>query len=168
MNRAHRAVFTPHLPPRLERLAQAYKETPWQRQQQWIALFLLVVVALGLVAGLYLNITARAAIAGREIQQLEAEIVTNERKNADIETHLAQLMANDALRQRAIALGYQPVDVEMITYVVVPGYVPPQPVMLSKNQPATVSASFDPVFTQSLFDWFNEQVHTAAAQAAGN
>jgi cell division protein FtsL len=168
MNRAHRAVFTPQLPPRLERLAQAYKETPWQKQQQWIALFLLAVIAVGLAAGLYLNITARAAIAGREIQALETEIVVNERKNADIETRLAQLLSNEALRQRASALGYQPVDMEAITYVVVPGYVAPQPVSFGDSQAETVSATFAPEFTQSLFDWLNEQVHTAAAQAAGN
>jgi len=168
MNRAHRAVFTPHLPPHLERWAKVYKDTPWQRQQQWIALFLLVVVAVGLAAGLYLNITARAALAGREIQLLEGEIVANERANADIETRLSGLLSNETLRQRASALGYQPVDMETIIYVVVPGYVGRQPVALGNNQPEAVSASFAPEFTQSLFDWVNEQVHDAAAQAAGN
>jgi hypothetical protein len=168
MNRAHRAVFTPHLLPRLERLARAYKETPWQKQQQWIALFLLAVVAIGLAAGLYLNITARAAIAGREIQLLEEQIVVNERANADIETRLSILLSSEAMRQRASALGYQPVEKDSITYVVVPGYVARQPVSLGTHKQTAVSATFAPEFTQSLFDWLNDQVHTAAAQAAGN
>jgi cell division protein FtsL len=168
MNRARRAVFTPQLPPRLERWTKAYKEAPWQRQQQWIALFLLAVTVVGIVAGVYLNITARAAIAGREIQGLEADIVKNQRINADIETRLGTLLSTEELRRRAISLGYQPVDMNALEYVVVPGYTGVKPLALGNDKPDAVSAEISPEFTQSLFDWLNQQMHTAASQASGN
>jgi len=52
------------------RLLQAYKQAPWRVQLQWIGLFLLGLVLVAGITGLYLNISAQAATAGRKIQSL--------------------------------------------------------------------------------------------------
>ena len=56
-----------------QRLTQAYRQTPWRTQLQWIGLFLLALILLATVAGIYLSVSAGAAAVGREIQQLEYE-----------------------------------------------------------------------------------------------
>ena len=66
----------------MTRLVQAYRQAPWRTQRQWIFIFLLAMVALGMV-GLYLNVTARAALAGRQVQVLEASIAQTQRANVD-------------------------------------------------------------------------------------
>ena len=52
------------------RLLQAYKQAPWRIQIQWIGLFLLGLVLVASIIGLYLSISAQAAASGRSIQFL--------------------------------------------------------------------------------------------------
>ena len=59
---------------RLEDFAQAYSQAPWRKQLQIIGLFSLILVFGALVAGIYLNVSARAATAGRDIQSKQEEI----------------------------------------------------------------------------------------------
>jgi hypothetical protein len=65
------------------------------------------------------------------------------------------------MAQRAEALGYvaaTPADVE---YVEVPGYFPPQPVVLrSDSVDSTGSTPIDPLYTESLLDWVRHQLAT--------
>ncbi len=42
----------------------AYKQAPWRIQRQWIGAFLLIVLGTAMVAALYLDVSARAALAG--------------------------------------------------------------------------------------------------------
>jgi cell division protein FtsL len=55
----------------------------------FIGLFLLVVIFAALVAGIYLDVTARTATIGREIQVMEEEIEALKLVNADLESRLA-------------------------------------------------------------------------------
>ncbi len=55
----------------------AYKQAPWRIQRQWIGTFLLAVLGIAMVAALYLDVTAQAAISGREIQDLADEIISH-------------------------------------------------------------------------------------------
>lgn len=131
------------------------KQAPWREQRQWIGLFLLGFVAIAMVAGIYLNVTARTAVSGREIQNLQAGISANLRTNSDLETQLASLTSAQAMQRRALALGFEPVSPEDITYVVVPGYVPDRTVDLSNPQAGqTVRPILLPEYSESLFDWF--------------
>ncbi|HOT53519.1 MAG TPA: hypothetical protein PLH68_05845, partial [Anaerolineaceae bacterium] len=50
---------------------QAYKQAPWRLQLQWIGLFLLVLVGVAAIAGVYLSLSGKAAVTGRRIQNLE-------------------------------------------------------------------------------------------------
>ena len=89
-------------------IIHAYKQAPWRVQRQWIGAFLLVVVGLSMIAALYLDVTARAAKAGREIQELRFELTKAQRENADLETQLADLTSTVEMQRRALELGYRP------------------------------------------------------------
>ncbi len=139
-----------------------HQEMPIRFQREWLAVFLAVVMLLGLVAGLYLNVTARAAITGREIQSLEVEIAANKRDNADLQTQIAILLSNQSLSQRAQALGFEPVRREDVEYIVVPGYFPSQGISLIQPTAETDLLAAKPEYTESLFEWLGRQMEAAA------
>ena len=62
----------------------AYKQAPWRVQRQWISAFLLIVLGFSMIAALYLDVTARAALTGRDIQNLSADIIASQQSNADL------------------------------------------------------------------------------------
>ena len=86
-------------------IIHAYKQAPWRVQRQWIGAFLLVVIGVAMVAALYLDVTARAAVAGREIQEMRFEITTIQRENADLETQLADLTSTAVMEQPCPCVG---------------------------------------------------------------
>ncbi len=135
-------------------IVQTVRQANWRVQRQWIGLFLLGLVLVAMVAGIYLNVTVRATLAGREIQMLQAEIANNTRTNSDLETQLASLSSVESMQKRADSLGYGPADPVDITYVFVPGYSPERAVNMSApevEQPMTYFIL--PAYTESLFDW---------------
>jgi cell division protein FtsB len=139
----------------------AYKQAPWRVQRQWISAFLLILLSLSMVAALYLDVTARAALTGRDIQNLNADLIAIQQSNADLETHIATLTSNGAMETRALALNYQPVQSNQVQFIVVLGYIAPQPSTLISApslQPST--PTIQPEYTQSLLDWFNQRLHT--------
>jgi hypothetical protein len=139
-----------------------YQDVPLRFQKQWISSFLAIVVMLSLVAGLYLNVTARAAIAGREIQNLEAGIVINERVNADLQTEIATLLSNNTLEGRALAAGFTHFQRTDLEYLVVPGYFPSQGVDMVSPVTNTDVLAMSPEFSESLLSWVARQVETAS------
>jgi cell division protein FtsL len=142
-----------------QRLTQAYRQTPWRTQLQWIGLFLLTLIILATVAGIYLSVSAGAAAVGREIQQLEYDREQIAREIADKRTLLAQLTSTSQMSKRATELGYEAIQAGSVQYMVIPGYIPRQPVSLvitsayTAYQPSLV----EPRFTQSLLEWITEQ-----------
>ncbi len=141
------------------RFIHAYKQAPWRVQRQYVGAFLLVVIAPAPVAALYLDLSARTALAGREIQELEIEIASLQRSNADLQTELANLTSSAVMQQRALELGYRPVQPGELDYVFVPGYAPPEPTILL----AAVDATFRPYtlpeeYSQSLLEWLDERL----------
>jgi len=148
---------------RVTRLVQAYRQAPWRTQRLWIVFFLLAMVAIGMVAGLYLNVTARAALAGREVQNLENAIAMNQRLNSDLQTQTASQLSTENMARRAEALGYEPATPENVEYVVVSGYFPPQAANLASGASDSPQAvAVDPLYTQSLLDWVSEKIGATA------
>jgi cell division protein FtsL len=140
-------------------MVQKVRQAPWREQRQWIGLFLLGLVLVAMVAAVYLNVTVRTAIAGREIQLLHAEIAEHQRTNADLEIQLAGLTSASAMRQRAEALGFEPAQPDEVIYVVVPGYAAPGAVDMSVHEPAGPPVpAILPEYNESLFDWFTRQL----------
>ena len=140
-------------------LVHAYRQAPWRIQRQWLGGFLLAVLGIAMVASLYLDVTAQAAISGRQIQSLTSDIISIQHNNADAETKLAELDSTGAMEERAKRLGYQPVDPAQVQYIVVPGYVAPQPDILAVAPPLKPSApSIPPEYTESLIQWVRREL----------
>jgi hypothetical protein len=145
-------------------IVHAYRQAPWRIQRQWIGTFLLGVFGLAMVAALYLDVTAQAAIAGRAIQDMSAAAIAVQHNNADLQTKLAELTSNSAMEARAQALGYRQVSPDQIEYVVVPGYSAPRPDILASAPSLRPSApSVPPEYTQSLIDWIGQHLRTYSA-----
>jgi cell division protein FtsB len=146
-------------------MIHAYKQAPWRIQRQWIGAFLLVLVGGAMIAALYLDVTARAAVAGRDIQELRSEITAIQRENADLETRLADLTSTAVMQQRALALGYRPVKPGELDYVAVPGFVKPEPDILLAAEDVTPHLETQPAeYTQSLLEWFDERIKSGGWQ----
>jgi cell division protein FtsL len=149
---------------KMDHLVLAYKEAPWRTQRKWVVLFLLGTVSVGMITGIYLDVTSKAALAGREVQVLEADIANAQRDNADLETQLAVLLSTSNLLARAEKMGFVPAAPEDVNFMTVPGYFPPQPMVMASTNGSTHSPALDPRFSQSLFGWFDEQMQKAATR----
>jgi cell division protein FtsL len=138
----------------------AYKQAPWRIQRQWVSFALLFVLCFAMIASLYLMVTSRAAIVGREIQNLREEITKTEHANADLQTRLANLTSKANIDQRAYALGYHPVDSEELEYLVVPGFSMPEGAQLANAPELHPSPpSLPTVYTESLLEWMDRELH---------
>ena len=141
------------------------RQANWRVQRQWIGLFLLGLVAVSMVAGIYLNITVRATLAGREIQQIQSKLIDDRQANSNLESQLAGLTSMESMQQRAQAMGFHSVDLGDITYVEVPGYVPQSSVNMS--DPGIANQVQKPVllpdYTESLFDWITRKLAVSAS-----
>ncbi len=145
--------------PNVTHYIHAYKVAPWRVQRQWIGSALLAVVALAMVAALYLIVTSRAAIAGREIQDLNFSITASQQLSGDLQTQLASLTSASAMERRALELGFRPVEPDEVEYLVVAGYSEPEPFILSTTQHLQLSAlTIAPEYNQSLLDWMDEKL----------
>jgi hypothetical protein len=144
-------------------LVHAYKVAPWRIQRQWIGAVLLAVVVLAMVATLYLDVTSQAAIAGREIQDLTAVTSESRQKSADLETQLASLTSAHVMEQRALDLGFRPMEAGEAEYLVVPGYSVLKPEILSSVPSLQLSTlTIAPEYNESLLDWMDQKIATSA------
>ena len=148
--------------PNVTHYIHAYKVAPWRIQRQWIGSALLAVVALAMVAALYLIVTSRAAIAGREIQDLTFSITASQQMSGDLQTQLASLTSASSMERRALELGFRPMKSDEAEYLVVSGYIEPEPFVLSTTQHMQFSAlTIAPEYNQSLLDWMDETISSS-------
>lgn len=146
-------------------LIHAYKQAPWRVQRQWVGAFLLFVIGAAMIAALYLDVTARSAVAGREIQEMRFEITVIQRTNADLETRLAKLTSTAEMERRAVELGYRPVQPGELDYVAVPGFAAPEPTILREAEDSVLPQQTLPQeYSQSLIEWFDEWIKFGGAQ----
>jgi cell division protein FtsL len=136
-------------------------------QRQWVILFGVMIAIVAMVAGLYLDVTARAAITGREIQSLEQATIANRRANADYETDLARLMSYQVMNARALTAGFEFIERDSVQYMVVPGYVPVDGVHFKSAVPEKQSISAAPEYHQSLLEWLSEVIQDASTPLGG-
>ena len=139
-------------------LIQAYKQAPWRVQAQWIGLFLLGLVLVAAITGVYLNISAQAASAGRNIQGLESDIDDIMNEIASLTTDLAFARSENAMLPRADELGFSLLDPKNAIYLEIPGFDPDESLVLAPKRLTTISEapSIKTSYTQSLWDWFSE------------
>jgi hypothetical protein len=149
--------------PNVTHFVHAYKIAPWRLNRQLLGAALLAVVALAMIATLYLDVTSQAAIAGREIQDLNASINISRQVSGDLQTQLATLTSASVMRARALELGFQPMESGQAEYLVVPGYSVIEPDILSSNSLPQLSAlTIPPEYTQSLLDWMDEKMFSSS------
>jgi hypothetical protein len=160
------------------RLTHAYSQAPWRRQTYLIGVILLVLVCTAIVAGIYLNVTARAAAMGRQIQEMQVRVygyhyLTGdsgenyvpieelEQSIANLNSQLAYLTSYAVMKERVRKLDVSVIDAFSVMYLDVPGYVDRQTSSLAPPpEPVVVNASgIAPEFKESLFDWVVDQVH---------
>ena len=145
--------------PNVTHVIHAYRVAPWRVQRQWIGNALLVVVVFAMVAALYLNVTSRTAIAGREIQDLTDSIAASQQVSSDLQTQLANLTSAEVMQQRATEMGFRPVEPVELEYLVVPGYVAKDAVNLSSSAQLQLNVlAIPPEYNQSLLDWMDERL----------
>ena len=145
--------------PNVTHVIHAYRVAPWRVQRQWIGNALLVVVIFAMVAALYLNVTSRTAIAGREIQDLTDSIAVSQQVSSDLQTQLANLTSAEVMQQRAKEMGFRPVEPVELEYLVVPGYVAKDAVNLSSSAQLQLNVlAIPPEYNQSLLDWMDERL----------
>jgi hypothetical protein len=148
-------------------LTHAYRQAPWRIQRQWAGAFMLGVICLAMVCGLYLDVTSQTAILGREIQDLQAGTIKTQHENADLQTRLATLLSIESMEARALALGFRPAEAGEIHYLVVPGYARPSGVSLAAPAAKVSVPSTPPEYTQSLLEWITEYLESPATGIAG-
>jgi hypothetical protein len=136
------------------KLIQAYRQTPWRVQKQWIGLFTLALVLVSSVALVYLNVTTQAANTGTEVQKLIVSANGLTRQIETDRTTLAHLTSIDQMLQRAIEQGFVPIEPDQIEYMVIPDYHPRQTAALAPAPaPEIVQAPLiRPEYTLSLWD----------------
>jgi hypothetical protein len=165
----------------IQQLTHAYEQAPWRRQMYMIGVILLILVSAAIVAGIYLNVTARAATVGRQIQEMQVRVygyhyLTNdageamvpieelEQRIANLTSQLAILTSYQVMQERVNDLNLQPFDADHVQYMEVPGYIDRQTTILAPPpEPIVVTASsIDPLFKESLFVWVADQVQKTA------
>ena len=165
----------------IQQLTHAYEQAPWRKQMYMIGMIMLVLVSVAIVAGIYLNVTARAAAIGRQIQEMQVRMygyhyLTNdagdeiipleelEQRIANLTSQLAIITSYKVMQERVQDLNLEPIDADHIEYMKVPGYRDRQTSSLAPPpEPVVVNASaIDPQFKESLFEWVAEQVQKTA------
>ncbi|MBW6465788.1 MAG: hypothetical protein K0B06_04730 [Brevefilum sp.] len=142
------------------RILQAYKQAPWRIQIQWIGLFLLGLVLIASITGVYLSVSAQAAASGRKIQSLERQITNINNEIAELTSDLAAARSVDRMKSRAQALGYVPLDPHQAVYLEIPGYNPQADLVLAPPRVNIIveSPSVLSSYRTSLWDWLVQNI----------
>ena len=140
---------------------QAYYETPWRSQLQRIFFFMVVLILLGLIAGIYLSVNAEAATIGRHIQNKRIQINVLENQIADYQSQLAIITSAAEMEKRAINTGFRFANSDEITYMVVEGYSKPSHAVLASETEMFIKSkppSLSPEYSQTIWDLVQEKI----------
>ena len=135
---------------------QAYRQAPWRRQFRSLGFSLLPVIALVVVAALYLIISAQSAEAGLQIMDMHYEEQEILRQIANQRTELAFITSYKEMMSRSQKLGFEPVPNEAIHYMTIPGYQGLDAILLAP--PPGLDSGGAPLvnefYQESLWEWF--------------
>lgn len=142
------------------RVLQAYKQAPWRIQLQWIGLFLLGLVLIASITGLYLSISAQAAASGRKIQSLESEINNINNEIAVLTAELATTKSIEAMQSRAQAMDFLSINPREAIYLEIPGYDPLADLVLAPPRVSIISESptVHSSYKTSLWEWLVQNI----------
>jgi cell division protein FtsL len=145
---------------RVQNLTNAYSQAPWRKQLQFLGLFLLVVVFIGLVAGVYLSVTASAAKVGRDIQSMQSELEQYAQSNVNLQSQLGFLTSASEMEKRAHNMGFKPIDMDQAIYISVQNYTDRRPAILAPAPGRVVisAPALPDEYSETLFDWLDREV----------
>ena len=151
-------------------LIQAYRQAPWRVQLQRLVYVAAGIVFILVIAGLYLNISAQAASAGLDFQNLQWTRQDLQRQIADDDATLGSILSEDKMMARAKALNFVPVATDKAVYVVVPGYTGRQQGSFAPAPGPDMYSDpiMKPSYTQSLWEWLFQGVLTWTNTAGGS
>lgn len=150
------------------RIINAYQQAPWRTQLQGIGLFLIVLVCVVLVAGLFLAINGQTATAGLELRSMQQQVENIKQNIASLEVNIAYYTSVSKMQERAHELGYRRVNPADVIYVIVPGYTgKPTASLASKPGDSLLpEPMIKPAYTQSLWDWMFQGLATVSGTAS--
>lgn len=145
-------------------ILQAYKQAPWRVQLQYIGLFLLGLVLISAIMGVYLSISSQAATAGRRIQSLEDDMDEIHNEIAELTTTLAQKTSTTVMQTRAEAMGFRMMNVNEAVYLEIPGFDPHADLVLAPPMVNIVVEApiLREAYKTTLWDWFMKQIWYAS------
>ena len=148
----------------------AFRQAPWRVQLQYVGLFLLALIAVLVVAGVYLSISGQAAAAGLAYYNDNEDIQDLERQIADRKARLALMTSANVMETRAKELGFERVDASRAVYMVIPGFTGKSPAVLAP--PPGLVATQEPliksIYRQSLWDWLFAGINRLSDSVGGN
>ena len=150
------------------RILQAYRQAPWRIQIQWIGLFLLGLVLIASITGIYLSISAQAAASGRRIQSLERQINHINNEIAQLTADLAAERSVENMKNRAEDLGFIPLNPHEAVYLEIPGYDPHADLVLAPPRINIITESPRVLSTYqiSLWEWLVQNIWQTPAGAS--
>ena len=141
-----------------KRTKHAYQQAPWRRQLQSLGFSLLPVIAIGVIASLYLVFSAQAAAAGLQIMDMHYEEEEILRTIANQRTQLAWITSYTEMQKRALKAGFEVPQAGNIHFMTIAGYtgreaalLAPPPGMDDLRVPLA-----NAFYQESLVDWFLE------------
>jgi hypothetical protein len=147
---------------------QAYPQAPWRKATQIGVLFLILAVLGASILWIMLTVTVKAATAGMEIQDMEDQQETLQRKIASLRTDIAIHTSTAEMETRATALGFNQVKPEDIQYMVIPGYAGRQTQISAPPPTADLRAVLiKPSYTESLSEWLFQGILEINQQPGG-
>jgi cell division protein FtsL len=150
-----------------ERRVQAFKQAPWKARLRLTSGSMLPLIALLVVGGMYLAVSARGAKAGREVLALEKQRAQLQRENAEMTSVLAELTSPERMMERALALGFRPARPDEIEYVRVEGPID-KPTFVAPNPPGSMgtgAGQLSPAYTETLGDWLQRSFGFGESQS---
>ena len=139
-----------HLVPDSEK---SFKQAQWRRHRQITVPILIIVFALAMFGAIYLAETSRAAVTGRHVQQLRRQVEIIGYENDLIHANNAYLESASLLMDRAGQLGYVPLKLDQIEYLVVPGFDYEQDENRTADSDDHNSANLTSYYDENLTDW---------------
>ena len=105
-----------------DQLLRAFRQAPWRKQVQLVALLAIALLIIAILGGFYLTIASKAGAAGRDLQRFEARKTALTQENDELRAQLAELRSVTRLVERARALGFTPAQPDQVEYLRVSNY----------------------------------------------
>lgn len=130
-----------------------FRQADWRNRVQSIVLVTVVVIGLFGVAALFVDESARASAAGRDVQRLIDERDQLIFENEFLRTEIAQAKSIWAIEQRAREMGFVPATVDNLDYLPLDEDLFAEPPPTVVEAPVGATLNLDAVYDETLGEW---------------